>query len=180
MLIRIYLSLYGLALAALVAAGALSLLAITGLPEHLASIGVVLLLGTFALWLTLDLLFAAKQACHGIADFFSRRRCAQRRLLYAVNREQRLAHLHQCQIAQIQYLSAAQRKRLLRANDRKHIRALSDRIVRELQAHKSYLPATSFRQWLRDNDRYRSRLDADGLLALQQKITTARYDHESR
>jgi len=72
---------------------------------------------------------------------------------------------------QIKYFNELSRKRLLKLNNRKHIRSLSKAIDKDLLSIKTKLPGSTYQQLQQDHARYRNRQDIDGLLTLQQKIS---------
>ena len=73
---------------------------------------------------------------------------------------------------QINYFNERKRKRLLRANNRKHIQSLSKAIDKDLQLIKQQLSKTTYLQLQQENTQYRDRQDIEALLKLQQKIAT--------
>jgi len=173
MLVKIFLLLIGCALALFVSADVLLSLSMPDMPERVTFIGLLLLLGAFALLSTTGLLLAAKQTIHACLDFFSAGQRSQRRLLFIQSKQHQLKQLFYFKTAQINYFNEIKRKHLLIANNRKHINALSNAIAGELLAIKPQLSKTAFQQLQQENIHYRNRLDGEALLKLQQKIATS-------
>ena len=73
---------------------------------------------------------------------------------------------------QIRYFNELKRKRLLSADNRRHLRALSKAIAKDLPALKQQLPKTTYLQLQQEYVRYRELQDMEALLKLQQKIAT--------
>ncbi len=158
------------ALALLVSADVLLSFGETELPERITLIALALLLGAFALLLTTGTLAIAKKIVQTCFDFFSAQQRSARRLLFIQNKEDQLKQLFLFKTVQINFFNKIKRKRLLTANNRKHINSLSSTIADELKAMKPHLPKADFAQFQQDNRYYRNQLDAEGLLKLQQKI----------
>ena len=173
MLIRIYLVLSVFALLLLVLADVAAKLAFPMLPDGLTSAGLVLLLAATGLWLVLGAWTVIQRIYAALAAYFSETQRVQRRLLFTESQQQALNLLMASRRLQIHYFSEFKRKRLLRANDRQHIHALSKAIARQLHANKAQLSPVMIRQWQQENSHFRNRLDAAGLISLQQKITAA-------
>ncbi|TAL51606.1 MAG: hypothetical protein EPN89_03185 [Methylovulum sp.] len=173
MLIKFSLLLIGCALALFVSADVLLSLSLSDTPERVTFIGQVMLLGAFMLLSITGLLLAAKRILRACLDFFSAGQRSQRRLLFIQHRQDQLRRLVHFQTAQINYFNDTRRKRLLIANNRKHIKALSNAITDELLSIKPQLSKAAFQQLQQENSHYCKRLDGEGLLKLQQKIATS-------
>ena len=72
----------------------------------------------------------------------------------------------------MKYVNELNRKRLLKRNNRKHIRSLSKSIDKDLMSIKAKLPGPTYLKLQQDNVRYRKQQDIEALLKLQQKIST--------
>lgn len=161
------------ALTLLVSADVLLSLAVPELPERITFIALALLLGAFALLLTMGLLATVKQITSACSDFFSSRQRSQRRLLFIQNRQDQFRRLLFFKAAQINFFHEIKRKRLLAANNRKHINILSGAVADELMTVKPHLSKAAFAQFQQENSFYRNQLDGEGLLKLQQKIAAS-------
>jgi len=115
---------------------------------------------------------AVKITVRSVLDYCSFKQRAQRRLWFAQARQDQVKRLFYFKTRQIKYFNELSRKRLLKRNNRKHIRSLSKTIDKDLLSIKTKLPETTYRQLQQDHNRYRNRQDIDGLLTLQQKIST--------
>jgi hypothetical protein len=147
-------------------------LAIPGLPSALTMLGSAMLLSAFAVLIITGLLGVAKIIVRSILDYFSSRQRAQRRLWFAQARQDRVKRLFYFKTRQIKYFNELSRKRLLKRNNRKHIRLLSTAIDKELLSIKTKLPGATYQQLQQDHARYRNQQDIEALLTLQQKIST--------
>ncbi|MDP3590185.1 MAG: hypothetical protein Q8R54_06555, partial [Methylobacter sp.] len=104
-------------------------------------------------------------------DYFSAKQRAQRRLWFAQARQDQVKRLFYFKTRQIKYLNELSRKRLLKLNNRKHIRSLSKAIDNDLLSIKAKLPGAAYQQLQQDHVRYRNQQDIEALLTLQQKIS---------
>jgi len=173
MLIKFSLLLIGCALALFVSADVLLSLSPSDMPERVTFVGQLMLLSAFMLLSITGLLLAAKRILHACLDFFAAPQRSQRRLLFIQHRQDQLRRLVHFQTAQINYFNETRRKRLLVANNRKHIKALSNALTDELLSIKPQLSKTAFQQLQQENRHYCKRLDGEGLLKLQQKIAAS-------
>jgi len=147
-------------------------LAVPGLPGLLTILGAAMLLSAFAMLIIAGLWGAVKITVRSVLDYCSFKQRAQRRLWFAQARQDQVKRLFYFKTRQIKYFNELSRKRLLKRNNRKHIRSLSKTIDKDLLSIKTKLPETTYRQLQQDHNRYRNRQDIDGLLTLQQKIST--------
>ncbi len=147
-------------------------LAVSGLPGVLTTLGAAMLLSGFAALTVVGLLGVYKIIVRSVLDYFSAKQRAQRRLWFVQARQDQLKRLFHCKTMQIKYVNELNRKRLLRFNNRKHIRSLSRAIDKELLSIKTKLPGITYRQLQQDHARYRNQQDIGALLKLQQKIAT--------
>jgi hypothetical protein len=151
---------------------ALLWLAVPGLPQVLTQMGSAMLLVAFALLIISALLGISKITARSVSDYFSSRQRAQRRLLFVQARQDQVKRLFYFKTLQLKYFSELNRKRLLKANNRKHIRSLSKVIDKELLSIKKNIPGTTFKQLQQENACYRHQQNIEALLKLQQKIST--------
>ena len=91
-------------------------------------------------------------------------------LIFLRNRIKELFGLFYYKTSQLSYFNELHRKRLLKHNDRKHIRMLSKAIDKDLSSIKSKLSESLYLQLQLDYVRYRNQLDIESLLKLQKKI----------
>ena len=147
-------------------------LAVPGLPGLMTQLGLVTLLSAFALLLTTGLFVITKLIIAACFDYFSARQRIERRLLFIQARQDQLKQLFYFRTLQINYFNDLKRKRLLNANNRRHIQSLSKAINKDLKSIKEQLPKTTYVQLQQENSMYRDQQDIESLLKLQQKIAT--------
>lgn len=147
-------------------------LAVPGLPGALTLLGTAMLLSAFAVLIIAGLLGIFKIIIRSALDYFSSKQRVQRRLWFVQARQDQVKRLFYFKVRQIKYFNELSRKRLLKLNNRKHIRSLSKAIGKDLLSIKAKLPGTTYQQLQQDHARYRSRQDVEALLTLQQKIST--------
>lgn len=172
MIIRIALLLMFAAFAVFLSADLLLWLAVPGLPSLMTRLGLATLLSAFALLLITGLVVIIKLIIAACFDFFSARQRLQRRLWFIQAKQDQLKQLFYFKTLQINYFNELKRKRLLSANNRRHIQSLSKAIDKDLQSIKQQLSKTTYLQLQRDNIRYRDQQDIEAILKLQQKIAT--------
>ncbi|WAK04082.1 hypothetical protein [Methylobacter sp. YRD-M1] len=172
MIIRISFLLFLLSLPVLVLAEVLLWLKIPGVPELAAKLGSAMLLGALIILIIAALLAIPKLVIRSALTYFSAGERLQRRLMFVQSQQEHVRQLFHFRALKVKYLSEMRRKRLLKANNRKHIRSLSKSIHKDLLAVKKELPKATFKQLRQDNIRYRKRQDIEALLKLQQKIAT--------
>ena len=146
--------------------------AVPGLPELMTQLGLVVLLSAFALLVATGLALVIKRTAYALITYFSAGQRLQRRLWFIQAQQDRLKQLFYFRTVQIRYFNELKRKRLLSANNRKHLRSLSKAIAKDLLSIKQQLPKTTYLQLQQDYARYRDLQDIEGLLKLQQKIAT--------
>ncbi len=147
-------------------------LAVPGLPGIMTRLGLVALFSAFALLLVAGLFVMIKLILASCLDYFSARQRLQRRLLFNHAQQDRFKRLFYFRTLQINYLNELKRKRLLRANNRQHIRSLSKAINKDLQSIKQQLSKTTYLQLQQEYVQYRDQQDVEALLKLQHKITS--------
>lgn len=140
------------------------------LPDALIKLGSVMLLSAFALLFVAGLLLIAKLIFHSAYQYFSSNQRLKRRLLFIQGKQDQINRLLYFRTVQIKYFHEQHKKRVMKANEHKHIQSLSSAIHKDLLAIKKNLPKTAFKQLQRENDRYRVKRDSEALLMLQQKI----------
>jgi hypothetical protein len=147
-------------------------LAVPGLPNALTMLGSAMLLSAFAVLIIAGLSGVVKIIIRSFLDYCSSKQRAQRRLWFVQARQDQVKRLFYFKTMQIRYFNELNRKRLLKLNNRKHIRSLSKAIDKDLLAIKTKLPGTTYLQLQKDNARYRNRQDIEALLKLQHTIST--------
>ncbi len=147
-------------------------LAVPGLPGIMTQLGLVALFSAFALLLVAGLFVVIRLVLASCLDYFSARQRLQRRLLFNLAQQDRFKRLFYFRTLQINYLNELKRKRLLRANNRQHIRSLSKAINKDLQSIKQQLSKTTYLQLQQEYVQYRDQQDVEALLKLQHKITS--------
>ena len=110
------------------------------------------------------------QVAQASGDYFSAFQRQQRRVLFIQTKQQQLKQLFNHRALRIHYFHELKRQQLLRLNQRKHLNALSKAIHQDLQALKTRLPKTTFKQYQQQIRAYRQQQDSAALLQLQQKI----------
>lgn len=147
-------------------------LAVPGLPSALTALGSAMLLSGFAVLIIAGLLGIFKIIVRSALEYFSAKQRIQRRLWFVQAKQDQVNRLFYFKTMQINYVNELNRKRLLKRNNRKHIRSLSKSIDKDLLSIKSKLPGAAYQQLQQDNTRYRNQQDIEALLTLQQKIST--------
>lgn len=105
-----------------------------------------------------------------VCTYFSAPQRAQRRLWFTQAKQDQLRRLHHFKSVQLRYVYELKRQHLLRANNRKHIQALSKAIHKDLQKLKTQLPVAKYKQLKQEHRQYRKQQNIPALLQLQQKI----------
>lgn len=146
-------------------------LAVPGLPRVLTALATAMLLSGFTVLIITGLWGVGKIIVRSAWDYFSAKQRAQRRLWFAQARQDQVKRLFYFKTRQIKYFNELSRKRLLKLNNRKHIRSLSKAIDKDLLSIKAKLPGTAYQQLRQDHARYRNQQDIEALLTLQQKIS---------
>ncbi len=172
LIVRIALLLLLAAFAVLTSADLLLWLAIPGLPGLMTQLGLAILLSAFALLLITGLLLIGKLIVTACLDYFSTRQRLQRRLLFSQAKQEQFKQLFYFKKLQINYFKEVKRKRLLTANNRQQLQALSHAINKDLLMLKPQISKTTYLQLQQENTRYRNQQDIEALLTLQQKIAT--------
>ncbi|MGZ8182023.1 MAG: hypothetical protein ACXWT1_08710 [Methylobacter sp.] len=172
MIIRISLLLILASLPVFLSVELLLWLAVPGLPGALTMLGSAMLLSAFAVLIGAGLWGVSKIFVYSAWDYFSSKQRVQRRLWFVQARQEQVKRLFYFKTRQIKYFNELSRKRLLKLNNRKHIRTLSKAIDKDLLSIKTKLPETTYLQLQQDNVRYRNQQDIEALLTLQQKIFT--------
>ena len=172
LIVRIALLLLLAAFAVLTSADLLLWLAIPGLPGLMTQLGLATLLSAFALLLITGLLLIGKLIVTACLDYFSTRQRLQRRLLFSQAKQEQFKQLFYFKKLQINYFKEVKRKRLLTANNRQQLQALSHAINKDLLMLKPQISKTTYLQLQQENTRYRNQQDIEALLTLQQKIAT--------
>jgi|AAFX01.1.fsa_nt_gi hypothetical protein len=169
-MIKIAFSFFIASLMLFLAAEVLAILPTQNFSKAFYQIGISALLASFALlFITLSLL-AGKQIARGFCRYFSNLERRQRRLWFMqgkLDQEQRL-FFHRS--LQTRYFLEAKKRRLMRANDRKHSRSLAQAIDSDLARLKSQVSAEQLKAWKQRNRAYCRQANIEGLIALQQTI----------
>ena len=172
MIIRIALLLLFAALAVLVSVDMSLWTAVPGLPELMTQLGLVALLSAFGLLLAAGLVLLFRRIIRTFIVYCSARQRLQRRLWFIQAKQDRLKQLFYFRTVQIRYFNELKRKRLLSANNRRHLQLLSKAIAKDLLSVKQRHPKTTYLQLQQEHVRYKELQDIEGLLKLQQKIAT--------
>ena len=172
LIVRIALLLLLAAFAVLTSADLLLWLAIPALPGLMTQLGLAILLSAFALLLITGLLLIGKLVVTACLDYFSTRQRLQRRLLFSQAKQEQFKQLFYFKKVQINYFNEVKRKRLLMADNRQQLQALSHAIDKDLLMLKPQISNTTYLQLQQENTRYRNQQDIEALLTLQQKIAT--------
>lgn len=146
-------------------------LAVPDLPSALVMLGTVMLLSAFIVLNIAGLLGAFKSIVRSALDYFAVEQRTKRRLWFVLAKQEQIERLFFFKTVQIKYVNELRRKRLLKRNNRKHIRLLAASIDKDLLSIKTKLPEAIYLQLQKDNVRYRNRQDVEALLKLQQKIS---------
>lgn len=147
-------------------------LAVPGLPSVFTSLATAMLLSGFIALIIAGLWGVGKVIVRSVLDYFSSKQRVQRRLWFVQARQDQVKRLFYFKTRQLKYFNELRRKRLLKLNNRKHIRSLSKAIDKELRTIKTILPGTTYQQLQQDHARYRNQQDIEALLTLQRKIST--------
>lgn len=147
-------------------------LAVPGLPTLFTLLASTMLLSAFVVLLAAGLVGIAKVTIGALVDYCSAKQRAQRRLWFIQSRHDQLQRLFHFKKIQIKYSHELNRKRLLRLNNGKHIRSLSQAINQDLRLIKTKLPETAYQQLQQDHARHRNQQNIEALLCLQQRISS--------
>jgi len=172
LIIRFSLLLMSASYAVFISVDPLLWLAVPGLPELMIRLGLATLLSAFVLLLISALFVIIKLIIASCFDYFSATQCLQRQLLFIHSQQDQLNQLYYSRKLQINYFNERERKRLLSANNRQHIRSLSNAIDKDLLAIKQKLSKTTYLQLQQENVQHRDQQNIEGLLKLQQTIVT--------
>lgn len=133
-------------------------------------LGSALLLSAYALLLMAGMLAVFFITFRSISHYFSSRQRLQRRVLFIQAKQEQISQSFHFRTVQIRYSHELKRDGLLRADNRKHIRALTKSIQKDLVLIKKDISAANFKQLQKELTRYHSQQDIDALLNLQQRI----------
>lgn len=145
-------------------------------------LGLVLLMGLFYLLASKILLLALvvlallglaaliKAIGRELLGYFDAESAALRRLLSLQRYRQDARQQAVQQQKQLHYWALFKRQRLLAANNRKHLRALSAAIEGELRAGQSQLTPSHYQSLRKALRQYYKRADVEAMLALRQQI----------
>jgi hypothetical protein len=172
MIIRIALLLMFAALAVLASVDLSLWKAVPGLPERMTRLGLAALLSAFGLLVAAGLAILFKRIIRSFINYFSARQRLQRRLWFIQAKQDRLKQLFYFKTIQVRYFNELKRKRLLSADNRRHLQSLSKVLTKDLLSVKQQLPKTTYLQLQQEHVRCRQLQDIEGLLKLQQKIAT--------
>lgn len=168
--IKIAFSLFIASLTLFLTAEGLSALPSQSFSKAFYQIGILSLLASFGLLLITLLTLAGKQIVRGFCRYFSGIERGQRRLWFMQGKLSQEQHLFFHRSLQTRYFLEAKKRRLTRADDRKHSRSLSKAIDTDLAGVKSRIPADQLEAWKRQNCACLRQTDIEGLIALQQLI----------
>ena len=134
-------------------------------------LGSVLLLSAYALLLMAAAVAVFFIILRTLAHYFSTPQRLLRRVHYNLSKQEQISRLFHFKAVQIKYSNELKKDSLLKANNRRQLRALTKSIQKELLLIKRNISATTFKQLQLELARYRSQQDIDALLKLQQRIT---------
>lgn len=156
---------------AMLAAGlVLHKLGLPSLAENVNVLGAKALLTAYALLLAGGVCYALKSAAEGIADYFSVKQAARRKLLFAQNKLGDMQQLHSHEQRQLYYFNALKRADLLHANNAKHIRVLADSISLKLYNVRDNMPRTLYKDLKNALRKHVRQQDYEALLSLQKQF----------
>jgi len=157
---------------AFVAADLFLWLGFGSLTASLARIGSALMMGSFVTLSVKGIWVLFKSVVLSVVDYFSAPNRLQRRVFFIQNKENQLDRLFYFRKMQMHYFSRQQIKHLLNKNNRQQLRSLSKAVESDLQAIKKNIPSTTFKYLQQQNKSYRNRQDIEGLLKLQQHLSS--------
>ena len=172
LIIRLFLLLVFAALSLFLSIDVLLWLGVPGIPGVLARIGSLMLIGAFALLLVTGGFGLVKAIFKTVGSYFSAHHRAQRRLWFIQNKYAQLKQLFYFKTVKLNYVTAQQRKRLLKANNNKHMQALSKTIHKDLLSIQQQIPRVAFKQLQQEFRQHCKRQDIQALLQLQEKIAS--------
>lgn len=170
MLFRVFLSLMVCALALFFAGLVLQKLALEDLAELIATLGADILLAGFALLIAIGIAYVLRITVSDMVRFFSAKAVVRRKVLFVQDKRREMQQRRLSELMQLNYFDVMQRARLLRVNDRKHVRLLAKAVNRQLDAARANMPQPLYKDMKKTIQAYRRRLDADALLSLQKQI----------
>jgi len=156
----------------LVSAKMLLWLAVPYLPEFVTWLGLAIMLTASTLLMMVGLLTVIRHIMLNIRSYCSASQRQQRRLLFMQSRQDQVCQHFDFKTAQISYFHNLKRKKLLAADNRRQIQALSKAIEQELLTAEKQLSKNVFKELQHQHSVYRHRQDSEALLQLQQKIAT--------
>ncbi len=149
----------------------LSWMTVPVLPNALAVLGAVILLSGFLLLVIAGLIGIGKLTVFSVTEFFSFEQRLQRQLWFTKTQKDNLIQLFHFKTIRIGFINELNRKHLLKRNNQKHLRLLSQSIKQELIASKTKLSTNAYQILQQDFVRFRNQQDIEALLQLQQKIS---------
>ena len=172
MLIKIALLLVFSAFALFLSVDLVLWLAIPRLANMLTQLGLALLMAAFGLLLTAGLFIMTKLTLTAFLDYISAKQRLERRLLFIDAKQEQLKSLFYFKTVQITYFSDLKRKRLLQANNKKHLQSLSKAIHNDLRTLKKHLPKAHYQQLQQIYHQSLKEHNIEALLKLQSEIAT--------
>ncbi len=145
----------------------LGLAMLTGIVYFVAGKLMLLVLAALVL---LGLAAAIDAVRQDVGAYFDREAMALRRLLSLFARRNDERRQFQQQATQLRYWAQVRRRRLLAANNRKHVRALFKAVDGELRAAKPQLPPRSYQQLRKALRGSLKREDVEAILALRRQL----------
>lgn len=171
LIIRISLLLILASLPVFLLAELLLWLAVPGLPSALITLGTTMMLSAFVILSIAGILGVFEITVRSALDYFSAEQRITRKLWFVLVKQEQVERLFYFKTVQIKYFNELNKKRLLKRNNRKHIKLLSASIDKDLLSIRKKLPETTYLQLQKDNARYRNQQDVEALLQLQQRIS---------
>ena len=170
MVINLALFLYFAALSFILSAQLLVWAAFPIIAGQLFKLGALLILGAFAVLFFSGLFLFAKIALASVLNYFSPIHQVKRNCLRAQNHHDQIDRLFHFKMQKVRHCRDLTVKRLILANDREHLYALSSAVHQDLQAKKKSLPSKTYQRMLWECLYFRIQKDDQSLLKLQQKI----------
>ncbi|MGR8980286.1 MAG: hypothetical protein ACU84H_09370 [Gammaproteobacteria bacterium] len=171
MVINLALFLYFSALSFFLSAQLSVWAALPSVAGQLFKLGALLILSAFALLFISGLILFVKLALASVFTYFLPSHRIKRNYLFVKNSQDQIDRLIHFRIQKITHFRDLTIKRLIVANDRKHLHSLSSAIRKDLQAKKKKLPSKIYKKMRWECLYFRIQKDDQSLLKLQQRIT---------
>ncbi|MCX7084469.1 MAG: hypothetical protein NTY69_02930 [Methylococcales bacterium] len=172
MIIKISLAFLAIAFTLFVSADLLSELNLTKFSQLTTHIGVICLFAAFLILLVSGLFLILSYIKNNLATYFSSHERIQRRLLFISAKQTQLQQLFFFKSQKINYSHGINKKRLLKANNKKQIKELLALTNRDLHKLKNHLPKADYLYLKQTSRQFYNDDNLVALLELQQTIST--------